>query len=134
MLTALLQAHSALRYVVLVLGIVAIVYPLVSVVTTRPYDRGLRIACASFAGLLHLQVLLGLVLVMTGRFSPMLIGHIFMMFAAAVIVQVPLAVMRRRPPEERTAMPHLVANVVTLALIWGGIAAIGRGILDQTFF
>ena len=134
MLTALLQAHSALRYLVLAAGLVGTVFPLVYVVAKRPYDRGLRIACSSFAGLLHLQVLLGLVVVMTGRFSPMLIGHIFMMFAAAAVVQIPLSVMRRRQPEERTAMPHLIAGIVTMALIWGGIAAIGRGILDQTFF
>jgi hypothetical protein len=134
MLNGLLQAHSGLRYLVLVAGIAALLYPLFSVVTKRPYDRGVRIVCSSFARLLHLQVLLGLVIVMTGRFSPQLIGHIFMMFAAAVTVQVPNSVMRRRQPEERTVMPHLIANAVTVALIWGGIAAIGRGIFDQTFF
>jgi heme A synthase len=134
MLNSLLQAHSAVRYLILIAGIAAIAYPLFAVVTKRPYDRAMRSVCASFTGLLHLQVLLGFVAVVSGLFSPQLIGHIFMMLAAAATAQVPLSVMRRREPEERTAMPHLVANAVALALIWGGLAAIERGILDHTYF
>jgi heme A synthase len=134
MLTGLLHAHSGLRYLVLLAGFTAAVYALISVVTRRPYDRGLRVSAASFAGLLHLQVLLGFVLLVSGRFYPALIGHIFMMLAAAVAAQVPLSVMRRRRPEDRTAMPHLVGTLVALALIWMGVLSIGRGLFDHSFF
>ncbi|MSR22493.1 MAG: hypothetical protein EXR92_02950 [Gemmatimonadetes bacterium] len=134
MLTGLLQAHSALRYVVLLAGALAVACSLFLVVTRRPYDRRVRIASSFFAGLLHLQVLFGFVLIVSGRFYPQLIGHLFMTLAAAVAVQVPISVMRRRPPEERRPMPHLVGAAVALALIWGGVAAIGRGIFEHTFF
>jgi hypothetical protein len=103
-------------------------------VTRRPYDRGLRATGAAFAGLLHLQVLLGFVMIVSGRFYPALIGHIFMMLFAAVTAQIPLSVMRRRAPEARTALPHLVAVTISLVLIAGGVMAIGRGLLTSTAF
>ena len=133
MLTGLLQAHSALRYVVLLAGVISLVYAVFAVASRRPYDRGIRIAASSFAGLLHLQVLLGFVLIVSGRFYPQLIGHLFMMIAAAAVVQIPISVMRRRSPEDRRPMPHLVGALVGLLLIWAGVAAIGRGILEYTF-
>ncbi len=133
MLTGLLHAHSGLRYLVLLAGVVALAYALVAVVGRRPYDRGIRRAAGAFAGLLHLQVLLGFVFLVSGRFYPALIGHIFMMLMAAAAAQVPLSVLRRRPPEERRPMPHLVGTAIALALIWGGILSIGRGLLDNSF-
>src|SRR5690606_27651492 len=68
MLNGLLYAHSGLRYLILVAGAVALAYALFAVFTNRPYDRGLRSTGAAFAGLLHLQVLLGFVLIVSGRF------------------------------------------------------------------
>jgi hypothetical protein len=134
MLTGLLHAHSGLRYLILVAGVVALLYALFAVMTRRPYDRGLRATNAAFAGLLHLQVLLGFVLIVSGTFYPALIGHIFMMLFAAVTAQIPLSVMRRRAPEARTALPHLVAVAISLGLIWAGVTAIGRGLLTSTVF
>ena len=133
MLTGLLHAHSGLRYLVLLAGIVALAYALFAVVTKRPYDKGIRRAASSFAGLLHLQVLLGFVLLVSGRFYPALIGHIFMMLAAAAAAQVPLSVLRRRPPEERRPMPHLVGTAVAFLLIWVGIRSIGRTLFENSF-
>jgi hypothetical protein len=133
--TGLLHAHSGLRYLLLLAGAVALGYALFAVITKRPYDRGLRATAATFAGLLHLQILLGFVLLVSSRFaSTALIGHIFMMLFAGIVAQIPLSVMRRRPPEERTVMPHLVATVVALGLIWGGVLSIGRGLLDAYVF
>jgi len=134
MLTGLLHAHSGLRYVVLLAGLFALAYALYILFTGKPYDRVVRSSGAAFAGLLHLQVLLGFVLIVSGRFYPALIGHIFMMLFAAVVAQIPLSVMRRRPPEERTVLPHVVATLVAFGLVWGGVLAIGRGLLDSTVF
>ncbi len=132
MLNGLLAAHSGLRYLVLLAGVITLGYALFAVATNRPYDRTIRRLAGAFAGLLHLQILLGFVFVVSGRFSPQLIGHIFMMLAAAAVAQVPLSVLRRRPPEERRPLPHLLSTVVALLLIWGGIIAIGRGLLEST--
>lgn len=134
MLTGLLHAHSGLRYLVLLAGVAALLYSLFIVLTRRPYDRGVRATAAAFTGLLHLQVLLGFFLLVSGRFSPQLIGHIFMMLLATAATQIPLSVLKRRPQEERTALPHLVGTVVALALIWGGVLSIGRSLFQATSF
>lgn len=131
--TALLYAHSGLRYLVLLAGVIALAYSLFAVVTRRPYDRGVRGTAAAFSGLLQLQVLLGFVLLVSGRFYFQLIGHIFMMLCAAVAAQVPLSVMRRRPPEERRPLPHLIGTAIALLLIWGGIRTIRAGLLANSF-
>lgn len=133
-MTGLLHAHSGLRYLVLIAAAVTLLYGIFGWFSGRSYDRGMRISAASFAGLLHLQVLLGFIILLSGRFYPALIGHIFMMLAAAVVAQVPLSVMRRRPPEARTHLPHVVSTAVALLLVWGGVLAIGRGLLEATFF
>jgi uncharacterized membrane protein len=132
MLTGLFHAHSGLRYLVLLAGIAALLYSLISVLTRRPYDRRVRMTAAIFSGLLHLQVLIGFFLLVSGRFSPQLIGHIFMMLLAATATQIPLSVLKRRPQEKRTALPHLIGTVVALGLIWGGVLSIGRGLLQST--
>ncbi len=134
MLTGLLHAHSGLRYLILLAGVVALVHTLQLVLRGRPWNRSVRVTGAAFAGLLHLQVLLGFVLIVSGRFFAALIGHIFMMLFAAVVAQLPLSIMRRRPPEERTVLPHLVCVAISLALIWGGVASIGRGLLQSAVF
>lgn len=127
----LYHAHSGLRYLILVVGAAVLVYAVWGWLGKRPYDRTMKGFASAFAGLLHLQILLGFALLVTGRYTPALIGHIFLMLLAAGAAQVVPSVMRRRPPEERTYLPHVVGTVVALALIVGGILAIGRGVFES---
>ncbi len=138
MLTGLLHAHSGLRYLVLLAGVLALAYAVYGWATNRNYDRGMRITGASFAGLLHLQVLLGFVILVSGRLAAgigaALIGHLVAMLLAAVAAQLPLSVMRRRPQEERAYLPHVVGILAAFGLIWLGVASIGRGLLEAAVF
>jgi hypothetical protein len=134
MLTGLLHAHSGLRYLVLAAAFICLGMALAGILGKRPYGRGMKASASAFAGLLHLQVLLGFAIIVSGRFYAALIGHIFLMLAAAVVAQIPVSVLRRRPPEERTHMPHLVSTAVALGLLWAGVAAIGRGLFESTAF
>jgi ammonia channel protein AmtB len=129
----LFYAHSGIRYLVVAFGLAALVWALYGALTKRPYGKPMRILAGMFAGTLHLQILLGLGMVMTGRFYPQLIGHIFMMVFAAVAAQVVPSVMRRRPEEERTYWPHVVGTLVALALVYGGVAAIQRPLIPGLF-
>ncbi|HVG63729.1 MAG TPA: hypothetical protein VNA24_34510 [Hyalangium sp.] len=126
----LFQAHSGLRYLVLLVGFAALVYFLSGLMTKRPVDKGVRILGSSFVGLLDLQVLLGIIMVAMGRFYPQLIGHIVMMVLAAAETHV-LLVLNRKRPNPGYLLP-LIAVAVALALIAGGIMAIGRGLLTHT--
>ncbi len=138
MATGLLHLHSGLRYIVLLVGAIAFVWALYGWLTRRDYDRMMRISASAFAGLLHLQVLIGFIILVSGRLTGgiggALIGHLFMMLFAAVVAQIPLSVMRRRPPEARTFAPHAISIVVAFVLIWVGIASIGRGLLEAAVF
>lgn len=126
------MAHSGVRYLVLLFGAACALYALVGWATGRPYDRTMRVIASIFAGTLHLQILLGVVVVFTNGFYPALMGHILTMVIAAVVVQLPVSVMRRRPEEQRTYPPHAVSALIALALIWAGVAAIGRSLLGST--
>lgn len=127
----MIYAHSGIRYLVLLFGAATLLYAIFGMVSGRPYDKKMRVTAGLFAGSLHLNVLLGFGLIFMGSFYPALIGHIFMMVAAAVVAQIVPSVMKRRPMEERTFLPHIVNTLVAIALVVGGLMAIGRPIFGS---
>jgi len=120
------QAHSGWRYLILLAGLLVIAYGIFGAVTNRPFDKTMRILGSSLAGLMHLQILLGIALIFSGRFNPGSGLHIVMMIFAAACAQIPVSVMRRRPEEERTYGPYAVWAAVAMALIFVGITSMGR--------
>jgi heme A synthase len=125
------MAHSGIRYLVLLFGVACAVYAIFGWATGRSYDRTMRVIASIFAGTLHLQILLGVVVIFTRGFYPALMGHILTMVIAATVAQLPVSVMRRRPEDQRTYAPHAVSALIALALIWAGVAAIGRSLLGS---
>jgi hypothetical protein len=128
----LFAAHSGVRYLVLLAGLAAFGYAVYGAATKKSYDRPMLGLASAFAGLTHLQVLLGIAVILTGRFYSALIGHIVTMVFAAVVAQVVPSVMRRRPPTERSYVPHVIGTLVALGLMVAGILAIGRGPFSST--
>ena len=129
-MTPLFHAHSGLRFLILLLGVVNVVVLGAGLVTKKPFGKVHRILGASFAGSIHLQVLLGLALVAMGRWYPALIGHLAMMLLAAVVAQAAMTVNRRRA-SPGMQLP-LIGVVVALLCIFGGVMAIGRGLFTMT--
>ena len=125
----LLNAHSGLRYLILLAGVLTLLYASYGVVSGRAYDKTIRILASSFAGTIHLQLLLGLALLFSGMFQPQLTGHLFMMLFAAASAQIPVSVMRRRPEELKSYLPHGLGALAALGMIAVGILAIGRPIV-----
>jgi hypothetical protein len=125
----MLLLHSGLRYVVLVAAVAVLGYGLSGIVTRRPFDERMRKLGSLLAVSLHLEILIGLGLLFTGSFSPAVTGHVFMMLFAAGAAQVVPSVMRRRPPEQRSYLPYIISTAVALALVAGGIVALGRPVL-----
>jgi hypothetical protein len=127
----LFYAHSGLRYLVLLMGLVAIAYFAYGLATKRPVDKSVRIIGSSFVGLLDTQILLGILLLGTGwPFYPALWGHLVMMLLAAGLAHALLVVNRRRP-NPNYLLP-LIAVAGALVLIIGGILAIGRSLVGTT--
>lgn len=127
----LFYAHSGLRYLILVVGLVAVVYFGYAAVTRSGNEKVGRILGASFSGLVDLQVLIGLIMVAMGAFYPALIGHMFMMVGAAVVSHVAMAFARGSDRPERAFALRLMGVVIALLLIAGGILSIGRSIFGS---
>lgn len=127
--TILFHAHSGLRYLVLLAGVLSFGYSLARMLQGRPWDRTGRILLVSFVGIVDLQVLLGLVLVFVWAFYPALWGHISMMVLAAVVAHVAAALNKRRPAERQSHRLAVLGVAGALILVVGGIAAIGRSIV-----
>jgi len=122
--------HWGLRYVVLLAGLgVLVVGSMQWSRTDADSMRVQRIAMASFVGTMHLQVLLGVLLLVFWVYYPALIGHIMMMVMGAVVAQVGAMTARRREPARAGAPIRVVAALVTLFLIVGGIMAIQRPVI-----
>ena len=125
----MLHLHSGFRYLVLLAALAVLAYGLLGVVRGSPFDERMRKLGAIFAMALHTQILIGVGLLFTGRFSPAVSGHVLMMLFAAAVAQVVPSVMRRRPPEARSYAPYLISTGVALALIVFGIMALGRPVV-----
>ena len=127
-MTMLFQAHSGLRYLVLLAGAVALLWFLVGWVRRRPYGPPAPAAFAAFLGLLDLQALLGVVMWIGGRRPEGSVDHLVTMVFAVVVLHLTAASQRRRPRPAGFGLP-LVGVAVTLALILVGIHLLGRAIV-----
>ncbi|CAN5465493.1 hypothetical protein BH24GEM3_BH24GEM3_06550 [soil metagenome] len=125
----LFHAHSGLRYLVLLAGTVAALYFAFAWITRRPPDRAARVVMGVFAGVLDLQVLLGILLVITGIFYPALIGHIVMMLVAVAFAHGFSVASRRATSGRRSSGLALGGVLLAMGAIISGILAIGRTVL-----
>lgn len=128
----MLHAHSALRFLVLGLGLVCLVVFTLGQTQGKPFTKGARVLGTVFAGLTHLQATLGLVMVAMGHYYPRLIGHIVMMLAAAVVLQV-LLTLNKKAASPGFKLP-LIGVGAALLLMVGGTFAIGRHPFQATVF
>lgn len=123
-MTGLLHAHSGLRYVVLLLALVNLVVLLKGLAAKSTPGKLERALGSAYVGTLHLQVLLGIVMLFQGAYYPRLMGHIVLMAAATLLAQV-MSSLNKRRPQPGHQLP-LVGVVGSLLLIVGGAFAIGK--------
>ncbi len=129
---AFFYAHSGLRYLVLLMGLVVMLHAAFRLARGRGYNTAARRLAVVFSGIVDVQVLLGIVLVITRPFYPALIGHIVLMLSAAVVAHLPVVINKRRPESERSIGLQLALTGLALLLMTAGILAIGRGILETS--
>lgn len=123
-----LHAHSGFRYLALLLGLAVIGYGVWGMATRRGHDSRLYNLAASYRLVMDLTLFLGLAVLFSRRFSGLGVGtHIVVMIFATVVAHIVPAVMRKRPPEERTITPYVVATAVSLALVVVGIVMLPGG-------
>lgn len=124
-------AHSGIRYLVLLLGVCALGYFAVGWGTNRGFGRAARILGAAYVGTLHLQVVLGILLIVRGVYYPALNGHLALMLAAAAAATVMIRRGRGAPEGGHAHAISLGGVLLSLLLIVGGILSIGRGVFGH---
>ena len=124
-----LMLHSILRWIIVVVGLIALIKFFVGWVRKSDFakmDRGLS---AGFSGLVDLQVTLGLVvffwngLVDGAGFPRFRIEHMIIMLVAAVVAHLPSF---KKNAENKFAVA-LIAVVGALILIYVGVATLPNG-------
>jgi hypothetical protein len=127
-MTLLFQAHSGLRYLVLLAGIVACAWFLLGWIRRRPWGPPAPAALGAFIGLLDLQALLGIAMWLGGHTAPGLVEHLGLMLGAVVVAHLTAILNRRRPAPAGFGLP-LAGVTLALVLIAIGIHALGRALV-----
>lgn len=122
--------HSYVRYLVLLAGVGAVVTAIVGWRAAGLPPRAERALGAAFVGLLDLQVVLGVLVLLTGfPFYGALTGHLFMMLLAAAVAHGASVMARRREPARSGSPVRTIGFMLALLFIVGGIMAIQRSLL-----
>lgn len=124
----LFAAHSGLRYLVLLAGLVALAWFARGKIAGGPFVRPAPALLAAFTGLADLQMLLGIALLVGGRRPPAVGGHVALMLCAIASLHLIGAIHKRRPQPAGFGLP-LLATALALGLMLAGILSLGRSIL-----
>lgn len=126
----LYYSHSGLRYVILLVALAALIALVYTVSTGRAPHVARRLS-TTFAGLLDLQIVLGISLMMGGIFPDAVTGHLILMVFAAVVTHGAFLIGQQLESVRSELAVRLAGIVVALALIVVGIMAIGRSVLGS---
>ena len=126
----LYHAHSGLRFLVLLAAIASLVVLGYGLATGRR-PRATRAVTASFAGVLDLQVLLGLGLAFGGMLTDRATGHLITMVLATVVAHAASMIAGRAADDRRELATRFIGIGLSVALIAVGIMAIGRSVLGS---
>lgn len=126
----LYYAHSGLRYLVLLAALAALIALGYGVATGRAV-RAARTLSTIFAGVLDLQIVLGIGLVMGGLFPDEVTGHLILMVFAAVVTHAAFIIGQYSSSERRELGIRLGGIALAVVLIVGGIMAIGRSVMGS---
>ncbi len=122
----LLTIHSIVRWIAVVVAIAAVVWFLMVWLGGRRNEKADRGLMSGFTGMLDLQVLLGILLIITGGgLSQPRIEHAVTMILAVIVAHLPMR-WRKAEPSIR-ARNNLIAIVVALALIFVGVSRLPGG-------
>jgi hypothetical protein len=116
----LLEIHSILRWIIIILGLLAIIKFLIGMARKSPFgkmDRGLS---SGFSGLMDLQVTLGLLYFLITGFGgvgfPMFrIEHLITMLLAAVVAHAPS--MFKKAANKHAVAFYAILGALTLVMI-----------------
>jgi len=136
----LLHAHSGLRYLILLAAIIVIIKSVVGWLGNTPYSKFDRIISPAYVGLMHLQLLLGLILYFISPFVTYQMGdkvsrywsveHITLMILAVVAAQIGRSISKKSSDAQVKFRFQTIFFGISILLILVGLATMpGRSIL-----
>ncbi|HET9440435.1 MAG TPA: hypothetical protein VFO52_09700 [Longimicrobiales bacterium] len=123
------NAHSGLRYLILLVAVIITVYALIGLPRKQTVDKTGLTLLRVFIILLDIQLLLGIATLLTGEFRGQQIGHLVVMIGAIAVAHLGLARLKKADPERRGYGVLLASALIPLALFVAGIMAIQRPII-----
>ncbi len=124
-----LMLHSINRWIIVVVAVIALIKFLLGWLRDQPYqgaDRGLM---AAYAGLLDLQLLMGIVLLIDRDFARRPLEHAITMLIAIVLAH--LSRLWRDKPDKVKFRNNFLAILVGILLIIAGVAVLPQGWFGQ---
>lgn len=130
-LTTLLSIHSIIRWLVVIVAVAAMVKFALGWTRRTPFQAADRGLMSAFAGLVDLNVTLGLVMLITwgvqsGEWPMYRFEHAGTMLLAAVVAHA-TAGWRKRGDDAAQFRNSLITVVIVILLIVGGVASLPGG-------
>lgn len=129
----LFQAHSGVRWLVILATVVAVVALIIGLTQKRPFDTFAKRFMTIFTRVIEVQWLLGLiVLIALGipQGTEYRWGHLAVTTVAVVVAHLYLPF--RRQPDDRRYLISIGVIVLTLVLVYVGVAALpGRSLFSM---
>jgi len=136
----LLHAHSGLRYLILLAAVIVVIKSLIGWFGNTSYSKFDKILAPSYVGLMHLQLLLGLILYFI---SPMVtynmgdkvsrywsVEHITIMILAVAAAQIGRSISKKAGDAQVKFRFQFIFFGISILLVFVGLATMpGRGIL-----
>jgi cytochrome c-type biogenesis protein CcmH/NrfG len=122
----LFQAHSGLRWLVVLITVVALAWLIIGLVSKRPYDKNTHRVMVTFSSLIGVQWLLGIILFLVlGLDVGFRWEHAVTMTLALIAAHLYMPFKRRE--DQRRYIAGIVVILVTLALVYVGVARLPQG-------
>ena len=122
----LFQAHSGIRWLVVLVTVVALVVVIVGWLQKRDFESFARRFMTVFSSLVGLQWLAGIILIIVmGTYTSYQIEHAVTMTLAVVAAHMYLPFKRR--PDSTRYVVSLIVILVTLAIVYVGVARLPQG-------
>jgi hypothetical protein len=121
----MLAIHSIFRWIVVIVGVIVAVKFLISWLQKKPFTSTDRTLALIFSITVDIQILLGLLTLLTVPITRQVLEHAFIMILALVAVH--LTVRWRNAPDELRFRNTLLSFAAALVLIFIGVAVLPDG-------
>jgi hypothetical protein len=138
MLDFLREAHSGWRYLVILATLLVALYFIFALVSKRTAAKQERIVLAAWAGVVDMQLLLGLILLVyylvDGRYYAQLTGHWLLGFVTVFIAHIPTLYKRLNGQPSDTVRRAMGVGLplVAFASVYFGVLALGYGLFERS--